>query len=72
MEIRRIRNFLQLRQLDVSFATGISVSRLSAAENGRRPLNGTERRVLEEFYRARLQMLADRKDHIALGSEPRR
>jgi transcriptional regulator with XRE-family HTH domain len=59
MDIRRIRNFLGLRQSDVCNATGISINRLSGAENGRLRLNPTEKRALEEFYRARMRMLAE-------------
>jgi transcriptional regulator with XRE-family HTH domain len=59
MEIRRLRNFIGLRQIDVAFATGISVARLSKAENGRLRLNPTEIRVLKEFLAARTRMVAD-------------
>jgi transcriptional regulator with XRE-family HTH domain len=59
MDIRRLRNFLGLSQTDVSTATGISVGRLSGAENRRLFLNATERRALEEFYKARMQMLGE-------------
>lgn len=55
--IRRIRNFLGLRQQDVSTATGISVARLGAAENGRQLLNRTEMQVLREFLLAHMRML---------------
>jgi hypothetical protein len=59
MNIRRVRNFLGLTQADVAAATGISIFRLSAAENCRKSLNLTEKRALEEFYRARMQMVAE-------------
>ena len=59
MEIRRLRHFLGLRQFDVAAATGISVTRLSRAENDRIRLNSTERRSLDEFYKARLRILAE-------------
>jgi transcriptional regulator with XRE-family HTH domain len=61
MDIRRLRNFLGLSQNDVSAATGISVGRLSGAENRRLFLNPTEMRSLEEFYKARMRMLAEAK-----------
>lgn len=60
-ELRRLRLYLGLRQQDVSAATGISINALSAAENGRRDLNGVELRALREYYRARLEMLRDAK-----------
>jgi transcriptional regulator with XRE-family HTH domain len=59
MNIRRLRNFLGLTQADVAAATGISIVRLSAAENCRTSLNPTEKRALDEFYRARMRMLAE-------------
>jgi transcriptional regulator with XRE-family HTH domain len=59
MEYRRIRHFLGLRQADVSAATGISIGRVAGIENGRLRLNPTEKRALEEFYRARMRMLAE-------------
>jgi len=59
MELRRIRNYLGLSQVLVSVATGISLYRLSGAENGRLTLNRTEKSVLENFYKARLKILAD-------------
>jgi transcriptional regulator with XRE-family HTH domain len=59
MEIRRIRHFLGLRQSDVAAAVGITVSRLSQAENGRIRLNSTEKLALDEFYKARLRILAE-------------
>lgn len=65
MEIRRIRHFLGLRQSDVAAAVGITVSRLSQAENGRIRLNSTEKRALDEFYKARLRILTE------AGREPR-
>jgi transcriptional regulator with XRE-family HTH domain len=59
MNIRRVRNFLGLTQAEVSAATGVSIVRLSAAENGRASLNPTEMRALEEFYKARMRMVAE-------------
>jgi len=60
-ELRRIRNFLGLTQMLVSVATGISVYRLSGAENGRLALNRTERAVLENYYKTKLRILAEAK-----------
>jgi transcriptional regulator with XRE-family HTH domain len=61
MELRRVRNYLGLSQVLVSVATGISISRLSSAENGHQVLNRTERAVLEDFYRTKLKILAEAK-----------
>jgi transcriptional regulator with XRE-family HTH domain len=61
MELRRVRNFLGLSQILVSVATGISVYRLSGAENGYLQLNSTERRALEQFYQQKLKILAEVK-----------
>ena len=62
MEIRRVRNFLGLRQIDVSYATGIAVGRLSAAENGRLRLNATELRALKEFLEAKVRIVLEDED----------
>ena len=62
MEIRRLRNFLGLRQSDVAAATGIAVGRLSKAENGRLRLNPTEMRVLKEFLAARARIVANAEE----------
>lgn len=59
MEIRRLRNFLGLRQIDVANATGIPVGRLSKAENGWLCLNVTEMLALKEFLAARARLLMD-------------
>ena len=59
MELRRVRNFLGLSQFLVSVGTGISTYRISGAENGRLRLNSTEKRVLEDFYKAKLKILAE-------------
>jgi hypothetical protein len=59
MEFRRVRNYLGLSQVLVSVATGISIGRLSGAENGRLTLNGTEERVLSEFYKAKLRNVGE-------------
>jgi transcriptional regulator with XRE-family HTH domain len=56
-DIRRIRNFLDLRQADVSAAVGITVARISAAENHRIRLSPDEQCALEEFLRARLRVV---------------
>jgi hypothetical protein len=59
MDIRRMRMFLNLRQVDVSAATGISVNRLSAAENRRINLKPAEERALHEFLEARARIVAE-------------
>ena len=59
MELRRVRNFLGLSQVLVSVATGVSVYRISGAENGRLKLNATEQRALEQFYKQKLKILSD-------------
>jgi transcriptional regulator with XRE-family HTH domain len=61
MELRRIRNYLGLSQVLVSVATGVSAYRISGAENGRLRLNPTEKRVLEDFYKAKLKIIAEMK-----------
>jgi len=55
MDFRKIRMFLELRQVDVAAASGISVGRLSLAERGLTVLNRVEQASLELFLRARLQ-----------------
>jgi DNA-binding transcriptional regulator YiaG len=59
MDIRRMRVFLNLRQSDVSAATGISVSRLSAAENRRIKLRPAEESALREFLEVRARIVAE-------------
>jgi hypothetical protein len=54
-----MRVFLNLRQSDVSAATGISIGRLSAAENRRIKLNPAEERALREFLEARVRIVAE-------------
>ena len=61
MELRRVRNFLGISQVLVSIATGISVDRLSRAENGKLTLNRAERTAVESFYKAKLRILAEAK-----------
>jgi hypothetical protein len=46
-----------LRQLDVSFCTGVPVSALGAAEQGRKPLNNTELALVVSFLNRRWQTL---------------
>lgn len=55
MDFRKVRMFLELRQVDVAAATGISICRLSQAERGMAVLNRVEQASLELFLRARLQ-----------------
>jgi transcriptional regulator with XRE-family HTH domain len=55
MDFRKVRMFLELRQVDVAAASEISISRLSQAERGLTVLNRVEQASLESFLRARLQ-----------------
>jgi len=48
-----------LRQIDVSFCTGVSVSSLAAAEHGRKPLNYTEHALVVSFLKDRWQVLQE-------------
>ena len=54
MDTRTVRRFLELRLVDLSNATGISVYRLSLAERGLAPLHPTELVAVESFLRERL------------------
>ena len=56
-DLKRMRLLCGLRQLDVSFCTGVSVSALAGAEQGRKPLNYTEHALVVSFLNARWQML---------------
>jgi hypothetical protein len=71
MELRRVRNFLGLRQIDVSFATGIPVWRLSKAENGNLRLNRSEEQVLREFLAARMRIVAEASAGESEGKDGR-
>jgi transcriptional regulator with XRE-family HTH domain len=53
-DIRSIRNFLGLRLIDVERASGVSSSRISAAERGLAPLSAGDRLSVENFLRDRL------------------
>ena len=52
-DLKRMRLLCGLRQIDVSFCTGVSVSALSAAEQGRKPLNYVEHGAVVAFLRKR-------------------
>jgi len=52
--LRAIRNFLGLRLLDVSRATGVSTDRLSGAERGLARLQPGELMAVRNFLRERL------------------
>lgn len=52
----RLRRFLGLRQIDVERATGVSVSRLSAAERGMLTLTETEQRLVSAYLADRLRI----------------
>ena len=62
---RRVRAFLDLRQIDVERATGIPTWKLSAAEVGRVALSELEEGVLVDFLRDRLRIV-----HEADGGWP--
>jgi transcriptional regulator with XRE-family HTH domain len=55
MDYRSLRLALELRQIDVQRATGISADRISQAERGLVQLTDRERRSIENFLRARLR-----------------
>src|SRR6516164_11559194 len=56
-DLKRMRLLCGLRQLDVSFCTGVPVSALGAAEQGRKPLNNTELALVVSFLNRRWQTL---------------
>lgn len=68
-DLRRMRLLCGLRQIDVSFCTGVSVSALAEAEHGRKPLNQTERALVVSFLNARWQALQT-LEHPAVDSSP--
>jgi hypothetical protein len=53
----RLRRFLNLTQLDLYLATGIPISRISAAERGLVNLSETEERIASAFLSERLRTL---------------
>jgi len=48
-----------LRQVDVSFCTGVSVSALASAEQGRKPLNHTEHGLIVAYLNSRWKFLQE-------------
>jgi len=56
---RRMRLFLDLRQADVSRATGVPVWKLSAAEAGRVGLSELEEGLVRDFLRDRLRLVVE-------------
>jgi hypothetical protein len=56
--LRRVRNYLGIRQADIQAALGIPVARLSAAETGRLELSHTERAALIQFLLDRSRFLS--------------
>jgi len=58
-DLKRMRLVCGLRQIDVSFCTGVSVSALAAAEQGRKPLNYTEHALVVGFLDDRWRMLQE-------------
>jgi predicted transcriptional regulator len=69
--IRRIRMFLDLRQVDVERATGISVARLSKAEAGGLTLSRPEQVRLNNFLHDRMRIIAE-IDNETRCIEPKR
>jgi predicted transcriptional regulator len=57
-QLRRVRNFLGIRQADIQAALGIPVARLSAAETGKIDLSHTERAALKQFLLDRSRFLS--------------
>jgi|SRR5579884_3110907 len=57
--IRRWRLFAGLQRFDVAGATGIPMSKLAAAENGRARLSAAQESLVTSFIRARLRVVAD-------------
>jgi predicted transcriptional regulator len=54
MDVRKVRRFLDIRQIDVSAVTGLSVHTISVAESGGY-IHPQHRKVLERFLSERLQ-----------------
>lgn len=63
--MQRLRGFLGLTLKDIELATGISATRLSAAERGRLELNDTEVGVLKAFLYAQLKAVVDAEDWLS-------
>ncbi len=53
-----------LRQLDVAFCTGVSVSSLATAERGGKPLRYTEEALVVSFLSARWQALQEVENRL--------
>jgi transcriptional regulator with XRE-family HTH domain len=51
---RAIRQFLNLRLIDVERATGIAAVRISESERGLTPLRPAEQRIVTNFLREKL------------------
>jgi hypothetical protein len=56
-DLRKMRLLCGLRQIDVSYCTGVSVSALAAAEHGQKPLNQLEHSLVVCFLNERWQIL---------------
>ncbi len=57
IDFARFRRFAGLRQVDVSFATGVSLSRLSAIERVAVAPSPSEERVLRDFLAGKITAL---------------
>lgn len=58
-DLRQIRRFLEVTQLDVELATGIPVRRLSRAENGFLTLSKFEEIAIREFLTRQMRMYSE-------------
>jgi hypothetical protein len=56
-DLRKMRLLCGLRQIEVAFCTGVSVSALAAAESGRKPLTGIEQSIVVSFLKDHWQLL---------------
>lgn len=52
-DLKRMRLLCGLRQIDLSMGTGITLHKISGAEQGRTCLSATEENVLRNFLSAR-------------------
>jgi hypothetical protein len=56
-DLKKMRLLCGLRQIEVAVCTGVSVSALAAAEQGRRPLSDVERSIVVSFLEDRWRVL---------------
>lgn len=71
-DLRPMRLLCGLRQVDLALCTGVSVSAIAAAEQGRKPLNCTQRGLVTAYLNARWEFLQsierqlERRDPVEL------